>query len=127
MTTTQLIESLSASGIQLSVTDGRLKIDAPAGVLTVEMKTEMAVHKPELLRLISSALCKICKAQLLTDEPRHFWCPAGHYDSWLPNPIRQPESVNFCVNCGLWLDDDGSCLTCRVPFINANFLLRCAN
>lgn len=63
----------------------------------------------------SDQLCPKCEGQLLTDDPRHFWCVPCRFDSWLPNPSRQPESVNFCVDCGAYLNDSGACEACHQP------------
>jgi hypothetical protein len=115
MTAPQLIETLSASGIRLSAANNKLQVDAPRGLLTIELRAELTNHKAELLQIVATAFCKICKAPLLKDNNgRHSWCPAGHFDQWLPNPKPQPESVNYCADCGAWLQDDGNCPICLV-------------
>lgn len=78
MTATQLIETLSASGVRLSASDGKLKVDAPADVLTAELKTELAAHKAELLALLAPKPCKYCNAPMLCVEAGYFACGCGY-------------------------------------------------
>jgi len=46
MTLPELVEALEARDIKLSL---RLVVDAPRGVMTDEIKTALAAHKPALL------------------------------------------------------------------------------
>jgi len=55
MTTAEFLSSLRERGVRLSVADGRLKCDAPPGVIDEELKAELAERKPELLTLITEA------------------------------------------------------------------------
>jgi hypothetical protein len=52
-TTDILISTLSADGVELSVNNGKLKIDAPRGVLSAEDKELLRVHKAEIIRKLS--------------------------------------------------------------------------
>ncbi len=78
MIATSLIETLSASGIRLSATDSMLKVDAPAGVLTAELKTELAAHKAELLALLAPKPCTCCNTPMLCVEAGYFACGCGY-------------------------------------------------
>ncbi len=46
MTLPELMDALEARGVKLSL---RLVVDAPRGVMTDQIKTALAVHKPALL------------------------------------------------------------------------------
>lgn len=50
MPLTTLLPALEARKITFAVEGDRLKIDAPAGALTPELRAAIAEHKPELLR-----------------------------------------------------------------------------
>lgn len=77
MTAREFLDHLSVSGIRLSVTDGTLKVDAPAGVLTAELKTELTTQKPELLRLLAPKLCPRCNDVMACVEAGYFACDCG--------------------------------------------------
>lgn len=55
MTTAEFLSSLREQGVRLSVADGRLKCDAPPGVLDDGLQAQLAARKPELLALIAEA------------------------------------------------------------------------
>jgi TubC N-terminal docking domain len=46
MTLPELVEALEAGGVKLSL---RLVVDSPRGVMTDQIKTALAAHKPHLL------------------------------------------------------------------------------
>ena len=49
-----LLDELRALGVRLTVEGDRLKVSAPEGCLTDELRAKIAIHKAELLRLLSS-------------------------------------------------------------------------
>ena len=55
MTTAEFLSSLRERGVRLSVADGRLKCDAPPGVLDEGLQAQLAARKQELLALIAEA------------------------------------------------------------------------
>ena len=55
MTTAEFLSSLRERGVRLSVADGRLKCDAPPGVLDDGLQAQLAARKQELLTLIAEA------------------------------------------------------------------------
>ena len=55
MTTADFLSSLRERGVRLSVEDGRLKCDAPPGVLDDGLRAQLAARKQELLALIAEA------------------------------------------------------------------------
>ncbi|MEO0801173.1 MAG: hypothetical protein AAFY57_02710 [Cyanobacteria bacterium J06642_2] len=52
MTVLQLIDNLTQLGVDLQVTDNKLKVQAPKGVLTPKLRTELVDRKPEILALL---------------------------------------------------------------------------
>nr|WP_198999911.1 non-ribosomal peptide synthetase [Flavobacterium sp. ASV13] len=50
----EILHKLLSLGVQLKITDGNLKINAPKGVLTKELLEEIKEHKIYLMHLISS-------------------------------------------------------------------------
>ncbi len=52
MTPTELIADLRARGIILSVVDSRLRVDAPRGVITADIREWIATHKAKLMELL---------------------------------------------------------------------------
>ena len=68
------LQDLARRGIELSVTSaGKIHYRAPGGALTPELMAELAAHKPELVKLLSTHRCWIC-ADLSTGEVngRHY-------------------------------------------------------
>ena len=53
MNARELLSSLEADGVRLSIKGDRLVLDAPTGVLTASRIEELRPHKPELLVLLS--------------------------------------------------------------------------
>ncbi len=55
MTTTSLLCELRSSGIALSVSGGKLRVEAPKGVLTQELRDELALHKAEIIAALKAS------------------------------------------------------------------------
>jgi len=53
LTALALFQRLERLGVQLSVGDGRVRARAPEGVLTPELRDEIALHKTQLLELLA--------------------------------------------------------------------------
>ena len=53
MIATDLIASLAAQGIGLSAIAGKLRVEAPADLLTDDLRSALASHKPELLAVLA--------------------------------------------------------------------------
>lgn len=56
--TTSIFDTFTARGIQFRIEEGRLKVDAPKGALTSELKTELLTRKGEILTLLLQQLPK---------------------------------------------------------------------
>ena len=55
MDTGQLLSTLGARDVRLWVEDGRLKVSAPQGALTDELKSELVNRKADLLAYLEKA------------------------------------------------------------------------
>jgi hypothetical protein len=47
-----LVHDLEREGVRLRVEEDQLVVDAPRGLLTADVKAELAARKPELMRLV---------------------------------------------------------------------------
>jgi hypothetical protein len=54
MTAAGFLASLRACGATVAAVGDRLRIEAPAGMVTQELREALAAHKPELIRLLSA-------------------------------------------------------------------------
>src|ERR671918_134034 len=54
MSALALMRDLQAAGVVLEVRDRRLHVDAPAGLITPEMRDSIARHKAELLAMLAA-------------------------------------------------------------------------
>ncbi len=52
MNVSELVESLTQQGVQLSTAEGKLKINSPKGVLTPGLRTQLAEYKAEILMFL---------------------------------------------------------------------------
>ncbi|MDZ8188309.1 MAG: hypothetical protein RMX96_26070 [Nostoc sp. ChiSLP02] len=53
MNASEIVENLTQQGVQLWADNGKLKINSPKGILTPELRTEIAQRKPEILKFLS--------------------------------------------------------------------------
>jgi hypothetical protein len=53
MTLPELSACLESLGVKLSLSGDKLVVDAPANVVTPEVRTALAIHKPALLALLA--------------------------------------------------------------------------
>lgn len=54
--TLELLEDLRRSGADITIKDGKLRCEAPKGVLTEELKAELKFHKDELILLLKGKM-----------------------------------------------------------------------
>ena len=97
MNSCQLLEDLRQRGVELTAIDGRLRVCAPVGTVTVQMREALRLHKPALL----AALRKSDPKFQFVDGPMDFgdvchgWTPeawalelrrkAGRCDEYRPD------------------------------------------
>lgn len=82
MTINNLLNDLASSGIHLRIESGKLKADAPKGMMTPELRQALVNHKDELMRLLTdekpadekSINCIKSSTQLESDSAlTNFW------------------------------------------------------
>ncbi len=87
--TPALMDRLEARGVRFGLRDGRLVLDAPAGVLTLELRAAIVERKTAMEHLVRAAL-------LPSDPP--------------PRRVRQPRPTRRCYSCRTltwWRRPDG--------------------
>jgi hypothetical protein len=68
MTATTILTDLQASGVSFGVVaPGRLRVEAPLGVVTPEVRTALIKHKAEIVKLLSRR-CPFCKERGMRTE-----------------------------------------------------------
>ena len=82
-----LLKELWRRHVQVAADGNRLLVDAPAGALTPELRTEIAAHKDELLAELAAAL--------FPDEPRAP-CPTCGRMAWAWSAVR---GRYICFHC----------------------------
>src|SRR5262249_53899203 len=99
-----LLDRLQRLGVEVSLVGGRLRLDAPAGALTPELKEEVVSLKADMIELLSRT--PVC-------------CP--------------PEPSPDCPKCRRPLGIHGACFRCRTrPCIDCGgntgspFIARCS-
>ena len=79
MTAHQLLATLAAAGATVEIVEDRLRIDAPTGTLTPELRSVLLEQKPALIALLRPRplhlLCAGCKGFFM-HEPATlcYWC-----------------------------------------------------
>lgn len=76
-----LLRSMRERGVSLTAHDGKLRVDAPAGVLNADLKAALVENKPDLLRLLEQERRKLKAAHkrgLLIRWSRHHGWIALH-------------------------------------------------
>lgn len=77
MTLEALLDECAARGITLSAAGDRLKVDAPVGAVTSELRQSLADHKAELLAYLAGP------TEQTTSEPEVFTIPLEGMSEWL--------------------------------------------
>ena len=92
-----LLATLADRGVVMRVEDGRLQIDAPAGLFTPELTAEIKRHRDEIIRRLEAAQAN--------DGPRWEDC------------VDPPEPCPRCDGLMCWWDLLGGlhCLNCNPP------------
>ena len=72
MTASEVLAELDVRGVELAAHGDRLVYDAPAGVMTAELRDRVKACKPELLEMLVDEPEPVAPAQLETRECRRF-------------------------------------------------------
>jgi len=75
----QLLEDLRQRGVELTAVDGRLRVCAPVGTVTEEIRQALRLHKPALLEALGTSEPKFHFADDLMEfgDIGAGWSPAG--------------------------------------------------
>ena len=97
MTTAEFLSSLRERDVRLWAEDGRLKCDAPPGVLDDELRAQLAARKQELLSLIAEAETTLGAPRSLVplkptgEYPPLFARPGHNGDVFCYRPLAEPS------------------------------------
>lgn len=77
-----VVETLTAAGARVRAVDGRVRVEAPPGVLTPEMKATISAEKDALLALLAEPRtrpvpCIRCGRFHYVEPTVCFWCRQG--------------------------------------------------
>ncbi len=79
MTHQALLAELERLNVKISLAGDKLRLDAPAGVLTPELKKAVTKHKPELLAWLRNPTCEVWPGNVVRVYPMRKSClEAGH-------------------------------------------------
>lgn len=99
-TVAALMDTLEVRGVRFALLDGHLTLDAPAGVLTPEVRTAVVAQKSAIERLVRAAC-----------EPR------AEYNSPVVRPSRPARRCYTCRMNTWWERPTGGwvCAVCHPP------------
>ncbi len=111
MSADELLIELKARGVSLEVDGDRLRVDAPKGAVTPELREALAAHKAEVLALLTITEDEIdwrVKAML----------PQVPASGAIPFLVARPDSkseAGYCLSCGEWLKqgEPNRCTLCN--------------
>jgi hypothetical protein len=108
MTPLELLVALRRRGIDLTVDGERLRVEAPRGALTPELRRTLAEHKPELIAELSQAAPG--SPECLEAE-RHFSGPHARLFPLLGQAVATPQGPGrlvqvFRERAGVMLNTD---------------------
>ena len=110
MNAAELLIELRARGVVIEAAGDRLKVDAPKGVVTPELREALAEHKIEVLALITVTEKEIAwrVAAMLPQIPDH-----GPIPFLVAREAVEPQA-GCCLSCGevLAADDRYRCTPC---------------
>lgn len=79
MNASELLTSLYSHNVNVWAENEKLKIDAPKGALSDEMKDQLRAHKAEIIEhlkmLAMRDFCGVCKARLIRQRNGEWNCP----------------------------------------------------
>ncbi len=111
MTTIELIEKLHGLGVEVQAIGDRLKIDAPAGIVTPELKSVIVERKPEILEILATfragSIVRPVPVRFNIENP-----PAECLmDNCTGGELLARGSLFVCAACGVWYSNAGALST----------------
>jgi hypothetical protein len=88
-----------ASGIGLFILDGKLRVEAPRGVLTPELRAELSIHKAEIVRLLVARSTRPASAISPNEEAHREPVPQDSSGAHLhPPPYIEDGTLTISFN-----------------------------
>lgn len=127
MTAQAILDRLRVLGARVSLVGDKLRVDAPAGVLTPDLKAALAAHKADLVRLLRPYSPPVVLGPRGEDPLDYRRDPLTgawlHDPGWWRGPAQAPEIHEErapCPRCGgtrFWVSLCRSeiCATCYPP------------
>jgi hypothetical protein len=98
MTAVELVQAVEATGARMEVIGDRLRIEAPAGVITPELQDAIRERKPEMLQILDAG-AKTARQQVF-ELIKRYQCP----DRCGPLVLQdRARDCWFCPGCRLWV------------------------
>lgn len=91
MTAQALLRQLTGLGVRLSVVSGRLRLDAPAGVVTPELRATLAQRKGEILAALATPEQAAELRRLVPEQCRRYNEPDA--ERCLRDALADPENA----------------------------------
>jgi len=99
MNAIDFLQQLRSAGVNVSILDDRLTFDAPAGVLTAEMKAGIVARKPELLAVLTRPRL----GSLANPFRVHGQMPKEcFFDEVCDGQILRDHEFYICFKCSCW-------------------------
>jgi len=113
----ELLETLRRSGVEIATDGERLRVSAPRGVVTEEIRRTLVAHKPELLAELAGET--VWPPECL-DTERRFRVPYARLFPLLGGPVTTPAGPGtllqvFADRAAVRLDADPDRLTFVLP------------
>ncbi len=110
MNATDLIASLAGKGISLSAIAGKLRVEAPADLLTDDLRSALASRKPELLAMLVGDWSTTLRASIRRDFEELVHRSAVVYEElspadrkvFLPNLLALQDRADQAYQAGAW-------------------------
>ena len=105
-----ILRELRDCGVQVTLVGEKLRLDAPRGVLTAELRGRVAERKDELRRLLGAQHsqsepghatgCDHPEVAWRVDAMRPHVPKVGPIPSLMARPMAEPISPDQCLSCG---------------------------
>lgn len=94
----ELVSTLTASGVHLEINDDRLRVEAKPGILTPELVAALKCHKKPLLAMLRSEGLPGCNP--FADIRQLDQCDRCRAKNYIDVPIHDGRSIRRdCANC----------------------------
>ena len=103
MTALEIIALLTEKGVRLSVADGQLKVSAPKGALTEDLRALLVENKAEILALLSTTAVAADEGITQADRSQPLPLSFSQQRLWFLNEF-EPDSALYNIPSAILLD-----------------------